>query len=690
MKIRKSSFSKYGRSIFRGAGVMAVLAATFFVVDAQLSHASATVSFHDFSALKGATIPSANQYSQLYYTDSTTITVASVAGDATEGQVIFDNDAETIDNTVSNIVAGEKLNVLIKNSSAQDASGEPLDVVISIDDVNQWNSDTDDDGNPDAYAGITFSTNFQYADSNTIVTTSTDDEDANVHSYDVGEAGTPIIFWANSRFTDEQVTVRYFVQDSYNAETDTGTMAGITDVSTMMWDFDVPLSEARQDAYSGELMYGNEGVRFDNGTVSAYYDTATTGGDDGWTVNTNEDSYWVSSANTAAFNGIYYKDSIFATTSGLTDEFRFTYSASAAGIGIAIASPVPYETEAPVKSVSKTTAAPGDSISYAISQTIPANAYNEADYNLFRSLNYAYNYFTNKAYESLVISDTFDSDLSISSSSIKITNESGTDASSLFGIAVDTTTNKVAATARDADDEDLYGHTFKLTVPVKISSATSATTISNVATTTARYENDLDDDIDLDLSLSSNTVSTVIDYNYTIIYDANNDSATGVMGNQICKTDVDCQLVSNAYAASGYTFTGWNTAADGSGTSYADLATVKNLAANGESITLYAQWEEDTTTDTSSSTTTTTTSASTATATPTPTATAAATTTSTSSSSGASAPDTGAMSVGDESYAERAAVPIAAIVFAPVAIWVLFKVVRNVRKKNVEWYDNWE
>ncbi|MBO7131641.1 hypothetical protein J6V85_00005, partial [Candidatus Saccharibacteria bacterium] len=41
---------------------------------------------------------------------------------------------------------------------------------------------------------------------------------------------------------------------------------------------------------------------------------------------------------------------------------------------------------------------------------------------------------------------------------------------------------------------------------------------------------------------------------------------------------------------SGKVFAGWNTAADGSGTSYTNQQSVTNIAADGGSITLYAQW----------------------------------------------------------------------------------------------------
>ena len=52
------------------------------------------------------------------------------------------------------------------------------------------------------------------------------------------------------------------------------------------------------------------------------------------------------------------------------------------------------------------------------------------------------------------------------------------------------------------------------------------------------------------------------------------------------------RLTSNAYSIPGYNFKGWNTKADGSGTSYANGASVKNLTTtNGATVTLYAQWE---------------------------------------------------------------------------------------------------
>ena len=86
---------------------------------------------------------------------------------------------------------------------------------------------------------------------------------------------------------------------------------------------------------------------------------------------------------------------------------------------------------------------------------------------------------------------------------------------------------------------------------------------------------------------------------YTIKYDLNcgsyNYKNFKSVGPQECEVNKDYNLASHtadsSFSRSGYTFTGWNTADDGTGTHYADRAKVNNLAtANGE-ITLYAEWQ---------------------------------------------------------------------------------------------------
>jgi hypothetical protein len=69
---------------------------------------------------------------------------------------------------------------------------------------------------------------------------------------------------------------------------------------------------------------------------------------------------------------------------------------------------------------------------------------------------------------------------------------------------------------------------------------------------------------------------------YTVTFNANN--GTGSTSSQTSGGAIN--LNANLFTYSGYAFTGWNTQANGSGTSYADGATY----AFTSSITLYAQW----------------------------------------------------------------------------------------------------
>lgn len=92
---------------------------------------------------------------------------------------------------------------------------------------------------------------------------------------------------------------------------------------------------------------------------------------------------------------------------------------------------------------------------------------------------------------------------------------------------------------------------------------------------------EISDNITLYAQWSANT--------YTIKFDANN--GTGTMADLPMTYGTAKNLSANAFTRSGYTFSGWNTAADSSGTSYANNASVNNLAStDGEEIILYAQW----------------------------------------------------------------------------------------------------
>ncbi|MBO7318550.1 MAG: InlB B-repeat-containing protein, partial [Clostridia bacterium] len=77
---------------------------------------------------------------------------------------------------------------------------------------------------------------------------------------------------------------------------------------------------------------------------------------------------------------------------------------------------------------------------------------------------------------------------------------------------------------------------------------------------------------------------------YTINFNGNG-STSGSTASMSMTYDVAKNLTANGFAKTGYTFAGWNTKANGSGTSYTNKQSVKNLTTtNGATITLYAQW----------------------------------------------------------------------------------------------------
>ena len=78
----------------------------------------------------------------------------------------------------------------------------------------------------------------------------------------------------------------------------------------------------------------------------------------------------------------------------------------------------------------------------------------------------------------------------------------------------------------------------------------------------------------------------------TINFDGNGSTGGSTASQQIAAGN-SASLNANGFTRNGYAFTGWNTAADGSGTSYADGADYTVTPATGDAtVTLYAQWEQ--------------------------------------------------------------------------------------------------
>ena len=84
-----------------------------------------------------------------------------------------------------------------------------------------------------------------------------------------------------------------------------------------------------------------------------------------------------------------------------------------------------------------------------------------------------------------------------------------------------------------------------------------------------------------------------VHFSPTSEFEGSTISGTGTMGDQTILEGITTPLTSNGFTApSGYYFVGWNTAQDGSGTSYTDQQQVTDLITAGNTITLYAQWTD--------------------------------------------------------------------------------------------------
>ena len=86
------------------------------------------------------------------------------------------------------------------------------------------------------------------------------------------------------------------------------------------------------------------------------------------------------------------------------------------------------------------------------------------------------------------------------------------------------------------------------------------------------------------VTVVANYIDVPVSVHYTVVYNAN--GGTGAMANQYFNYGETKALLTNVFTREGYTFKGWNTKSDGTGTAYADgqVVTMYNAAI------LYAQW----------------------------------------------------------------------------------------------------
>lgn len=96
-----------------------------------------------------------------------------------------------------------------------------------------------------------------------------------------------------------------------------------------------------------------------------------------------------------------------------------------------------------------------------------------------------------------------------------------------------------------------------------------------------------------DITIKANAVGNT----YYVVYNKNHndETGTGTMSKSTHTYGTASSLAANKFTRTGYTFNGWNTKADGSGTSYADKASVSKLTTTaGATVNLYAKWTPNT------------------------------------------------------------------------------------------------
>lgn len=77
--------------------------------------------------------------------------------------------------------------------------------------------------------------------------------------------------------------------------------------------------------------------------------------------------------------------------------------------------------------------------------------------------------------------------------------------------------------------------------------------------------------------------------NYKVTFKPNGGKGTATV--QTIRRGKSVALKPNKFTRSGYKFAGWNTKANGKGKAYTNRERVKNLAASGKTVILYAQWQ---------------------------------------------------------------------------------------------------
>ena len=458
----------------------------FGVADAS---AASTIAYKDYSELNRNTLNNTFSYSKIYYTENTKVTSVKVGAGGTKGKSITTTDTQMLSSSLIN--GGESYTALIENSTAVDPSGHPLDVLYKVSNVNQWTNELNDDGTTKSHATLTVWKGISGSSASI-------HPEENEQEVQIIKAGDPIVAWINASRADAIFTVEFCKKGTYVESSDSCTLStNMKSISSAMWDFDVPNGGRNTDSNGNPIIntdgwydykedgdkyfHGNEGIAPLSGTNTVYMNKNSA--IQGMTLSTEQNGISVKDINGAAFDGIWYGNSIMTTATGLGGSWSFRYSGRGCGVGFIFGSAVPYAMPKPKKTVDKTQARVGDTVTYRISQEVPNNYSGEADIVTFMNLWSRYDAIPqNKGYSALKISDSFNNSLTLpAASTIKIVDDNNNDVTSQFTVAI--SGQNVTATAKNATGIGFYGHTYTMTVKATVKSTITGSPVQNLAQT---------------------------------------------------------------------------------------------------------------------------------------------------------------------------------------------------------------
>lgn len=500
-----------------GIGLAAAAVAITPFLAPQHNAGAEDSSYYNWNQL--GTLDEQYAYAKVYRTDDTVITAkeygysraSTNADEPTATEYVIDS-------------ASEQIVFLLENTTAVDAHGNKVDVILRMDNLRTWKSG----GLAYLYFRKHICGTSETITSSNVSTLCSGD---NVENEKTLGSGDPIMFWVNADYADVNFSIEFIQKGSYDDATTKGTpVSSIDRLSYATFDYDV--KNTHSPSYTSELFSGDEGISLNGGInpsttkTNFYYQKTDQSsslklkeGNDGIAISVN------SVGN--SYNGIYYSNSAIGIVTGMQDgKYTFRYSASHAGITAFFGSPIKYDTPAPKKYIvesgktacdkadcSANIAEVSDRFNYVISQTIPDQYSSDVDILTFMSLWSKYpNIPRDHFYTSFSISDTIDSNLTPTTASrIKVYNSANQDVTDLFTVSISNNTLQVTAKSTTLRSTAFYANTFRIVVPVTVNSVVTSANLRNVATTS--FQQTGDSEI---TSKPSGPVTTEVVHNVTV------------------------------------------------------------------------------------------------------------------------------------------------------------------------------